>query len=93
MMKLTYWVMVPELMVGKIYPTINLIRLFLYDDTFNIFVRFKKNRVSDEDSVPVKCIKATPPLPRPNGLGCCPFLGGGSVVVIVVDCLSNCGIL
>ena len=39
------------------------------------YVCFNSNIIQGEDLVPVKC-KYTP-----NGLGCCPFLSNGSVVV------------
>ena len=39
------------------------------------FLCFNDSRIWGEDLVPVKCIWS------PGGLGCCPFWGGGSVVV------------
>ena len=39
------------------------------------FLYFNGGGIWGEDMVPVKCIWA------PGGLGCCPFWGGGSVVV------------
>ena len=39
------------------------------------FVYSNNSRIYGEDFVPVNAFKP------PGGLGCCPFLGGGSVVV------------
>ena len=44
------------------------------------FLYFNNSRILGGNFVPVKCIWAPPP-PPPDDLGCCPFQGGGSVVV------------
>ena len=53
------------------------------------FLCFSNSGVWGEDLVPVGCIWA------PGGLGCCPFLGGGYVVVgllfIVAPVVGVCG--
>ena len=42
------------------------------------FLYFNNSRIWGENLVPVKMHLSTP---HPSGLGCCPFLGDGSVVV------------
>ena len=56
------------------------------------FLCFNNGGVWGEGLVPVKCVWAPPP---PGGLGCCPFWGGGSVVVgflfVVAPVVGVCG--
>ena len=53
------------------------------------FLYFSSGRLWGEGLVPAECIWA------PGGLGCCPFLGGGSVVVdflfVVAPVVGVCG--